>query len=490
MDKSKMYWTKIRNSGYQEPVYQNYAKEIMDLNMRMVKGTSFIGSIMMLILTVTSLFISSVNKVLPLYCFTMFLFIAIYIIVKFIKNENETLILLCNYLFLTAAFIFAIGLDMIQKNTTATTVCVLLVALPLLIVDKPLKENGYFLGITFLFVLEVIFVKQNAKASIDILNAFSFYFIGQFLGYRHNQMMLRNIKGHDLLVYERDRDSLTSLYNKGAIEFRAGEYLTAADAVATIIVIDMDDFKFVNDTFGHHVGDELLIAIARVLQSLGRENDIISRFGGDEFIVFMPGIDDKEIITKRAEQILAGVAQVRLDNNPEYRAHICMGIATCPACGNEYEDLFKKADSALYKVKKNGKNGYKIYDPDSKKNILIVDDIEVNRVVLRTILGNEFHILEADNGNAALSILDKEEDIDLVITDIQMPHMDGVELIRHIRENHRFDDISIIANTQYGDLQQEEEIYRLGVTDFVYKPASAAVIQLRVRNIMKADHTI
>ncbi|MDD3220066.1 MAG: response regulator [Lachnospiraceae bacterium] len=121
----------------------------------------------------------------------------------------------------------------------------------------------------------------------------------------------------------------------------------------------------------------------------------------------------------------------------------------------------------------------------TKKKILIVDDVEVNREVLKSALRYEYEMMEAENGKKAIEQLEKNRDTDLVITDIQMPEMDGMELIKQIRANAGYRHIRIIANTQYGDQEQEERIIEMGADDFVYKPSSPKVLMLRVRNALK-----
>lgn len=120
-----------------------------------------------------------------------------------------------------------------------------------------------------------------------------------------------------------------------------------------------------------------------------------------------------------------------------------------------------------------------------KPKVLIVDDIEMNRIVIREAIRQFFDVLEAQNGIEALLILEQEKGISAVITDIQMPEMDGINLIRKIRENSEYRRIAIIANTQYGQPEQEDELIELGANDFVYKPTSPKVIELRLHNVLK-----
>ena len=119
-----------------------------------------------------------------------------------------------------------------------------------------------------------------------------------------------------------------------------------------------------------------------------------------------------------------------------------------------------------------------------KKVILVADDIEMNRVVVRESIGTDFEVLEAANGEEALEILYQQNGIDAVITDIQMPVMDGTELIRHIREDQQFRHVAILANTQYGTPQQEELLLAMGVNDLVYKPTTPKILKMTLHNAL------
>lgn len=128
-----------------------------------------------------------------------------------------------------------------------------------------------------------------------------------------------------------------------------------------------------------------------------------------------------------------------------------------------------------------------IKDPvnEKKKRILIVDDIEMNRGFVRKAIESKYEVIEASNGTEALELLQKDSHINAVITDIQMPFMDGRELIRKIREDSHMDHIAILANTIYGDHRQEDELLAMGANDFVYKPSSARVILMRLEHIFR-----
>ncbi|MDD3410264.1 MAG: response regulator [Eubacteriales bacterium] len=120
-----------------------------------------------------------------------------------------------------------------------------------------------------------------------------------------------------------------------------------------------------------------------------------------------------------------------------------------------------------------------------RQKILVVDDMETNRAVICASLAQDYDIVEAEDGVQALEILERDHSLDAVITDIQMPKMGGVELIHRIRSDERYRHVVIIANTQFGDPEQEERLLALGANDFVYKPTTPKIVEIRVRNALK-----
>lgn len=120
-----------------------------------------------------------------------------------------------------------------------------------------------------------------------------------------------------------------------------------------------------------------------------------------------------------------------------------------------------------------------------RKTVLVVDDVDINRATIRSSLENDYDILEADNGKSAMKLLERTHGIDVVITDIQMPEMDGIELIKKIRSKEEYRHIVIIANTQFGNTNQEERLLEIGANDFVYKPTTPKIVEMRVRNALR-----
>ena len=154
-------------------------------------------------------------------------------------------------------------------------------------------------------------------------------------------------------------DPLTKLPNRGEFERRAADAIATAErqgAEVCLLLFDLNGFKMVNDTYGHHAGDEMLRVVGSRLRKAVRDDDIVARWGGDEFVVMMPGIGDIEMATKRAEQLAEQVAgRTRLEGVVEaLRVRVSVGIAIWPRHGAELQSLVEAADQAMYQAKRDG----------------------------------------------------------------------------------------------------------------------------------------
>lgn len=159
------------------------------------------------------------------------------------------------------------------------------------------------------------------------------------------------------------KDPLTSLLNREAFREKASSVIVKDHSSDThaFLMIDLDNFKNINDTYGHSVGDEVLIACAKAIKSKFRTGDLIARLGGDEFAVFYKNLLEVEDIERRAQSICSGIASLSFKEGFTVRASI--GIAYSKANkGNSYQRLYMIADEALYEAKENGRNTYVVIE--------------------------------------------------------------------------------------------------------------------------------
>ena len=174
----------------------------------------------------------------------------------------------------------------------------------------------------------------------------------------------RQVRETEQLRSRAQRDPLTGLYNKTTAQMLIDSVLKSADAHAkhALFVIDIDNFKDVNDSLGHLFGDAVLSEIAAKVLGVFRATDVVGRIGGDEFVVFLRDIADDSVLQQKAGELTALFRRSFTGHNMDYKISGSIGVAVYPQDGAHYLELFQKADIALYCAKNRGKDCYQFYD--------------------------------------------------------------------------------------------------------------------------------
>lgn len=184
------------------------------------------------------------------------------------------------------------------------------------------------------------------------------------------------------------KDGLTDLLNRRYLENMLNK-TDAAQENGFFMLLDLDNFKQVNDTFGHVVGDDVLIRFSRVLQEEVENKDSVCRVGGDEFIVFIAGESDKDKIKNIARRMIAGVefeVNDLLADACDFKLSVSVGIAQKPEDGSNFAELYSASDKALYYVKQNGKRGYHFYNSEDRgknheEENTLIDLLQLQRLI-------------------------------------------------------------------------------------------------------------
>ncbi len=170
------------------------------------------------------------------------------------------------------------------------------------------------------------------------------------------------------LIYLAERDSLTGLFNRHRLHEEMEKLLAESIRSGTqgaLLFFDLDEFKYINDTFGHHAGDATLTRIATELSGLVRRNEVLARLGGDEFALLIPQITDLKEVEILADRMVRAIAQLPLNfGDHPLRVTVSLGIALYPQHGATIEELIAHADTAMYQAKACGKNTWQVYRPE------------------------------------------------------------------------------------------------------------------------------
>lgn len=193
---------------------------------------------------------------------------------------------------------------------------------------------------------------------------------------------------------ELEKDSLTGFLNRRSFEEKIEKFLRKPMSYGTFFMMDMDNFKSVNDTYGHLAGDELILIFADIIKNCVREQDFVCRVGGDEFAIFFPYLDKEKVIRKRADEIMSCFAKER-ERLGYSNCSVSIGIMTKYAKSNnmDYDKLYKCADNALYYVKNNGKDDFHIYASaimDGGMDSLEQEQLDVQQLIQRVAERKEY----------------------------------------------------------------------------------------------------
>ena len=169
----------------------------------------------------------------------------------------------------------------------------------------------------------------------------------------------KQVQEHEMLLNMAQRDSLTNLYDKGTTNSLISDFLEGSpkNAHHAILICDIDNFKHVNDTFGHINGDKVLELIAASMQKVFRSTDVVGRIGGDEFMVLMKDIPSEKVLKRKGEELRAALCQ-SFDFLQGFTTTGSVGSAEYPADGTSLDELYRSADLALYSAKHAGKNRF------------------------------------------------------------------------------------------------------------------------------------
>ena len=182
------------------------------------------------------------------------------------------------------------------------------------------------------------------------------------------QEMARKVEEQKQQIAMAMRDPLTGLRNREGVADQINTLLKK-ETKGTFFIMDMDNFKCVNDTYGHVEGDRVLVRFSSALRKVIESEDIVARLGGDEFIVFSPGLHHKNLIEKKAAHIIRRIERELVTPGRLIKVTVSMGIALSPTDGATFEALYTNADKALYFVKNDGKNAFRFYGETNDSKI-------------------------------------------------------------------------------------------------------------------------
>lgn len=349
------------------------------------------------------------------------------------------------------------------------------------------------------------YAEKKQKTKLEFLDADVFLVISRYLEIDDEACVMELVKhlendtlidtdGRDKLVGKlkgyQDKlyiDPVTGVYNRRYFE----DEIRNMQNSAGVAMIDLDDFKLYNDIYGHDMGDQVLCIVADVIKNCIRKIDKLIRYGGDEFLLILSDMV-RGTLRGKLLQIQEAIENATIPNCS--RLKLTASIGGVISEDGQIDEAIAKADQLMYKAKDHkaqvitecDKTIFKKEKIQNKPRILIVDDSEFNRAILKEILEETYEIIEADGGKEALHKIDEYGmKISLVLLDIIMPEKDGFEVLKYMEEERLISDIPVIIISSEDSANYIRRAYEMGVSDYINRPFDANIVYQRVSNTVK-----
>ena len=231
---------------------------------------------------------------------------------------------------------------------------------------------------------DIIWISENARAVFEDN--------GRLMSYEGTVEDVTERKLYQARIEQQaNYDTLTGLANRSLLQDRLEQALLQASTYNTrvaVAFVDLDRFKYINDSLGHHVGDELLRTMADRLESCVRDCDTVARLGGDEFVVLITGQTAPDLVRNIVERMLAVVTQPWITEHGEFNVSCSIGVALFPNDGADAQTLLKHADSAMYRAKESGRNNFQFFTREL--NALMIERLAMESSLRRALERDQF----------------------------------------------------------------------------------------------------
>jgi len=343
---------------------KNIAPLIASHNYRHLRFCSGLFASLLALFITTAICLPALERFLPIY-FVAFLFCTSeYLLLRFVfKNADEGLpTLILFYLMLILAYAFGTAIETMLNGNIAVAFNVFLVLLPMFICDSPYRINILLVIAAAIFLCVSHHVKSGFNFQFDFLNTVSFLLISICINTNNQINRMEDFANRNIIKIQRDTDPLSGTMTKTAFEANTRNAIKNSNGSGALLVMDIDNFKNINDMFGLSLGDFFIANTGTCLLDCCRESDFVGRYGGDEFLVYMSGMVSKSNVENKAAEFMQ-VLKTFFKNNTKYGDFsVSIGAALFkPGSNNDFAELFDQADHALYIAKNSGKDKCVIY---------------------------------------------------------------------------------------------------------------------------------
>jgi len=354
------FYEHLMYNGVSKSLYMELRPRVSEENRKAMRYAAFITAMFGAILTVLSLSGMLRTWVFPAYLF-LFVTSSVFLV---IHNLYKPKTLWGSYLLSYGQCLCLLTFGLLNGTVFApspasngTIFIVLILVYTFLVIDTPLRQDLTIIIFTMIYICMVHIFKEPVTYYLDTANSICVALIAIASNWLYSKRSMLAQADKHYIELEKNIDGLTGLYTKQAARVIIDNYMRKGTE-GYYAIIDIDNFKNVNDTYGHDYGDDVLKKVSRCIRSMCRAQDVPARFGGDEFTVYMVGGSKEQV-----EQISETFRENLQNAFHGEKLSVTCSIGAAPAKPTDtFDNFFKTADHCLYSSKRDGKDRYKVAD--------------------------------------------------------------------------------------------------------------------------------
>lgn len=332
-----------------------YREEITNRNYNSFYAYSLVGTI---ISALVMLYGFLMHKIVTFNSefFIIFCYFAVLLLSSKIVRKRKQYVTVAFYLAISP--LMAMGILMgtfLDPEQPSITIMVFLCVLTIFILDEPWRIILYISAVAIIYSICCFYAKSGELFSEDMVDLIAFYLLGIGVNCFALNDRIDSVENFIKFRIKSEIDPLTDIYNRGAGVEKIDELLRYK-AFGAFMIIDIDNFKTINDTYGHAGGDQVLRSTAQAIREVFDEKDILMRMGGDEFIVYVPGLITNEQCTRKTNKLFEQIAASKKRSIVDCSYTISLGCAIYNRKKQSFHQLYQESDECLYKAKRQGKS--------------------------------------------------------------------------------------------------------------------------------------
>ena len=348
--------------GIEKNKYDELKSDVYISNYRVWRKLHYLMAAVFGLLFFSSLFneFMSVNTVFYLVAL---IYSLIAIVLFFFVEKDSLTAQIIIYISISFLLLFGCFITQNKPDLPAATFVVFLLITPMFVIDRAFFMALELITASVLFLIWMHAIKPFPIWQLDVLNCVTYTIVGIVLNIIASSIRIKEFVLTREINIQKDTDDMTGLCNKGSLTRKINEYLEDGNNEKGIMfLLDVDHFKEINDTYGHDIGDDVIEQLGVFLGERFKDEEIVGRFGGDEFILFVKDTKEPEIANKIATDIYTGASEFVTLPDEDRKICISIGIAIYEGNENNYSEIFKKADIALYRAKADASTRFCIYE--------------------------------------------------------------------------------------------------------------------------------